>query len=186
MARYYSRLAGTGLNVKHNKEFKVWFLPLLAALGFLAAAAAEMSGISMSVVMLPAIMFMVMFVGAVNSTGLKNVVCIYSVFTPLWLGFWLLKDPLVSGILALCLMFAALMCIPYRPFLWKNDAASTPIAVFILFLNLAVTSTNYTVTLVVKILIESAVTWVLCMGAIQVARKLLQNGRFLQWVLKQD
>lgn len=186
MARYYSRLAGAGLNVKQNREFRVWFLPLLAALGFLAAAAAEMSGISMSVVMLPVMLFMVMFVGAVNSTGLTSVVCIYSVFTPLWLGFGLEKDPLVSGILALCLMFAGLMCVPYRPFLWKNNAASMPLAVFILFFNLAVTNTTFTVTLVVKILIESAVTWVLCMGAIQVARKLLQHGRFLQWVLKQD
>lgn len=186
MARYYSRLAGTGLNIRHDREFKIWFLPLLTALAFIMTAAAALSGISMIVVMLPAILFMVMFVGAINPTRLTSIICIYASFTPMWVVIKLSKDPILAVIMTLCMLFTVMLCIPYRPFLWKNDAASTPIAVFILFLNLAVTSTNYTVTLVVKILIESAVTWVLCMGAIQVARKLLQNGRFLQWVLKQD
>lgn len=185
--RYYSRSVDRPLNNKKDtRKLKGWFIPVLLAFVASAAAAAEMVGVGITVIMLPAIVFMVMFLGALAPRETISALWVYAAVTPIVTGISLGQDMLGVIVTALCLFIGATVSIPYRPFLWKNSAASPALAVFIIFLNLAVTNTAYTVTLVMTLIIKSAVTWVLCMGAIQGARLLLRNGRFLQWVLKQD
>lgn len=187
--QYYSRGVRNsntvGLSVS-GRKFKGWFIPALLAVGAAGAASAEIAGLGLTMVALPFILFMTMFTGTVDGEGALSSILVYAIFTPLMTGIALRQDVAVVVVTTVCVGLVPLLCIPYKPFLWKNSAASTPILIFTLFLNMSVTNAVYTVTLVLTIILKSLVTWLLCITVVHLTRTLLHNRRFLQWVLKQE
>lgn len=180
MANYYQRNNSYYMRNKRavddNRKLKRWVEPAIGGVASVLALLFHHWGISMEIILVPALLLLVLLVGTINKSGEANLPVAMAIILPELTAVMDGRYTMTVVAQTMALLALVIMAVKYRSFIWKSQVLMGDINLLIISYYLAVTNYNLDVVLLLKLGLTIASTCALTTGLVLALKTLFTDG----------